>query len=70
MASAIYGRVKPTNSGLHLHDTPGLLRSRAAFRRLLRQIENDPGSGNAAENIRRYLAEVDEALAAREAVAA
>ncbi len=70
MASAIYGQVEPTNAGLFLQDTPGLLRSHAAFRRLLRQIEDDPCSGNAAENIRRYLAEVNQTLAAREAVAA
>ncbi len=59
-------QAQPTNSGLHLHDTPSLLRSRAAFRRLLEQMESHGAGDVAIQNVERYLLEADEALAARE----
>lgn len=68
MAPTTLRQAETTNSGLALLDRPALLRARSAYRRLLRQIENDPLSADsiAEDNVRRYLAELDEALAARE----
>lgn len=63
----------PTNAGLALHPTEKLIRIRAAYRRLLGQMVRDPGATVARDNVRGYLAEIEQALAERaggEAVAA
>lgn len=62
---------EPANSEFYLLDRQALLRAREAYRRLLRQIRDDPAAGlTAEENVRAYLRELDEALAAREEAAA
>lgn len=68
----VYRHVEPTNAGLDVLDTPALVRARSAYRRLLRQIRRDPvaAGSNAELNVSRYLAEIEDELALRAAVAA
>lgn len=72
MRHPLYCQVEPANAGFRLLDTAALLRARSAYKRLLGQIENDPlSTGSVAEeNVGAYLAEIDEALAARDGAAA
>lgn len=72
MSCSVYRQAEPANAGFRLLGTPALLRAQEAYRRLLRQIDADPiaAGSTAEENVRGYLAEIDGALAAREAVAA
>ncbi len=64
------GNRAPTNSGFRFADTERLRRTRAAYARLLEQMEAHGAGGTAIQNVERYLTELDAALAAREAVAA
>jgi len=60
----------PTNAGLDLLGTDTLFSARKSYRRLLGQLLRDPGTAVARENVRRYLAEIAGALAARESAVA
>lgn len=72
MRPTMLRQAKPTNAGLDRLDTPKLIGVRRSYQRLLGQIRRDPAAaGSTAElNVLGYLAEIGQALAAREAVAA